>query len=107
MPDFLTNLSADLLQLGLGNALAAALLALLVAAVTFPLRRRRPALVHALWLVVLLKLMTPPLWTLPLTWPTPQPAATAPPAPPAEASADVVLVEVELLDIAPEAAAPA
>src|SRR5207249_8996097 len=29
---------------------------------------RRPALVHSLWLLVLLKLLTPPLWPIPLSW---------------------------------------
>ena len=53
-----------LLHAGLGNALAAALLALLVAG--FGLVARRPALMHALWIVVLLKLITPPLWSVPI-----------------------------------------
>src|SRR2546423_9055819 len=30
---------------------------------------RRPALTHALWLLVLIKLITPPLVTLPMPWP--------------------------------------
>ncbi len=53
-----------LLHAGLGNALAAALLASLVAG--FGLITRRPALLHALWVVVLLKLITPPLWSVPV-----------------------------------------
>ena len=53
-----------LLHAGLGNALAAALLATLVAG--FGLVARRPALMHALWIVVLLKLITPPLWSVPI-----------------------------------------
>ena len=51
-------------------ALAAAAVARLVA-------RQRPRLAHALWAVVLLKCVTPPLWSSPcgvlswLPWPTP------------------------------------
>ena len=48
-----------LLHVGLGNALAATVLALLAAA-TGRLCRR-PAVTHALWLLVLLKLVTPPV----------------------------------------------
>ena len=53
-----------LLHAGLGNALAAALLAPLVAAIGIV--ARRPALMHALWVMVLLKLITPPLWSVPV-----------------------------------------
>jgi len=42
-------------------------LALLVAG--FSLVCRRPALLHGLWLLVLLKLLTPPLLEVPLAWP--------------------------------------
>ena len=59
---------SHLLQLGLANAIAAALLAAAVAAPAFVLRRRYPAVVHALWLLVLLKLVTPPLWKIPVSW---------------------------------------
>jgi beta-lactamase regulating signal transducer with metallopeptidase domain len=56
-----------LLQIGLANALVATLLALLVAgAGKFC---RRPALVHTLWLLVLLKLITPAPFSLPVSWP--------------------------------------
>jgi bla regulator protein BlaR1 len=44
-----------------GNTLFAALLAAIVW-IASPLLRRRPALVHALWILVLLKLVTPPLF---------------------------------------------
>jgi beta-lactamase regulating signal transducer with metallopeptidase domain len=71
-----------LLQLGLSNAAGAAVLAAFVAIPALVLRRRSPAAVHALWLVVLLKLVTPPLWTLPVSWP----AAHPDPAPRAEAA---------------------
>ena len=51
----------------LSNVLVAAMLALVAAG----LGRlcRRPALMHALWLLVLIKLITPPLVTLPMPWP--------------------------------------
>src|SRR5262249_25523906 len=49
-----------LLQVGISNALAATVLALLAAAAGH--FARRPALAHGLWLLVLLKLVTPPLW---------------------------------------------
>ena len=57
-----------LLQLGLSNAATTAALAVVVTAVTLPLRRRRPAVVHALWLLVLLKMLAPPLWAVPVRW---------------------------------------
>jgi beta-lactamase regulating signal transducer with metallopeptidase domain len=71
-----------LLQAALVNALQATLLALVVA----PLARFcRPAVAHVLWLLVLLKLITPPLWvvSLPADWFAPrqqQPDAAIDPA---------------------------
>jgi WD40 repeat protein/beta-lactamase regulating signal transducer with metallopeptidase domain len=58
---------STLLQVGISNALAAGVLALLVAL----LGRlcKRPALVHGLWLLVLLKLVTPPFLCWHLPWP--------------------------------------
>jgi beta-lactamase regulating signal transducer with metallopeptidase domain len=67
-----------LLHVGLGNALAATALALAVAALT-RVFRSRPALTRGLWLLVLLKLLTPPLLSPRVAWP----AAFAPTAPPA------------------------
>jgi hypothetical protein len=64
-----------LLELGLTNALAAGLLALV--ALAAGRYSRRPALVHSLWLLVLLKLVTPPFVRLPLLGPE---AAAPPPA---------------------------
>ncbi|SIO65552.1 Signal transducer regulating beta-lactamase production, contains metallopeptidase domain [Singulisphaera sp. GP187] len=58
------------LRVGLGNALLATILAL-GAAGAGCLLRRRPAVRHGLWLLVLLKLVTPPLWVIPLTSPEP------------------------------------
>jgi beta-lactamase regulating signal transducer with metallopeptidase domain len=63
-----------LLQIGLSNAVVATALALVVACVG--LLWRRPALVHSLWLLVLLKLITPPLFWVPVPWP-PTPTAHA------------------------------
>ena len=81
----------DLLNLGLSNAVVAALLALVaIAAGTVC---RRPALVHGLWLLVLLKLVTPPLVRVPVVWPAAAepaalnasfPAVESPSAPPAD-----------------------
>jgi beta-lactamase regulating signal transducer with metallopeptidase domain len=79
------------LHAGLSNALAATALAALAALGTF-LFRRRPALVHGLWLLVLLKLLTPPLVRVPLPWPDPaatREAPAEPPAPPGERFAEV------------------
>ncbi|MEQ8786084.1 MAG: M56 family metallopeptidase [Pirellulaceae bacterium] len=53
-----------LLQAGLSNAAVAALLAVGVFALSRVIRN--PALVHGMWVVVLLKLITPPLFELPL-----------------------------------------
>jgi bla regulator protein blaR1 len=65
-----------LLVIGLNNALLATLLAVVAAAVSRCCRR--PALVHGLWLLVLLKLLTPPVVTVPLPWPgVPGPVAPA------------------------------
>jgi beta-lactamase regulating signal transducer with metallopeptidase domain len=55
------------LEMGLSNALLATLLALVATAVGR--LSRRPALVHFLWLLVLLKLITPPFLKVPVTWP--------------------------------------
>jgi beta-lactamase regulating signal transducer with metallopeptidase domain len=54
----------SLLEIGLANAACAAILAL-VALIVGRLSRR-PAIQHGLWLLVLLKLVTPPVFSLPL-----------------------------------------
>jgi bla regulator protein BlaR1 len=56
-----------LLEIGLVNALMATGLALVVAVVGRCCRR--PAVMHLLWILVLLKLMTPPALWVPLSWP--------------------------------------
>jgi beta-lactamase regulating signal transducer with metallopeptidase domain len=65
----------NLLTVGLGNAAAAAVLA--AAALAGERLTRRPAVAHALWLLVLVKLLTPPLWSVPLL-PAPEIAAPRP-----------------------------
>ena len=57
-----------LLRAGLSNAVAATLMAMLVTALSRPLSRR-PAILHGLWLLVLIKLVTPPLFDIPIPWP--------------------------------------
>jgi beta-lactamase regulating signal transducer with metallopeptidase domain len=56
----------DVLNIGLSNALVAMLLA--VIAIVVGMIYRRPALMHGLWLLVLLKLVTPPLVRIPIAW---------------------------------------
>lgn len=60
-----------LLELGLSNVLVASVIAMLAAAAGRWLRR--PALTHGLWLLVFLKLLTPPLFAIPVGWRTPPP----------------------------------
>jgi beta-lactamase regulating signal transducer with metallopeptidase domain len=56
-----------LLQMGLGNAVTAGAVALVAFSVS-RVCRRRPAFIHCLWLVVFLKLLTPPLVGVRLPW---------------------------------------
>src|SRR5438105_2488858 len=71
----------SLLEIGLANAACAAALAGLALAAGRVCRR--PAVLHGLWLLVLLKLVTPPLFPLPVR-------VLPPPAPVAVAAAPVV-----------------
>ena len=57
------------LDIALANLFVAALLALLASAAG--LWGRRPAITHALWLLVFLKLITPPLFHVAIPWPEP------------------------------------
>jgi beta-lactamase regulating signal transducer with metallopeptidase domain len=82
-----------LLRIGLTNAVLATFLALAVAGVGRWCRR--PALVHALWLLVLLKLVTPPLVIVPMAWP-----ADAAPRP---AAAEVPIIGTEVPEARPDA----
>lgn len=64
----------SLLEIGLANSVCAAGLAAL--ALLVGRFCRRPAVMHALWLLVLVKLMTPPILSLPLRiLPAPEPVA--------------------------------
>lgn len=72
-----------ILRIALSNTLLAAMLALLALAVSRTFRR--PALSHALWLIVLLKLITPPLWNIALPL-IPAQKTQKPPLPPTELS---------------------
>jgi beta-lactamase regulating signal transducer with metallopeptidase domain len=56
-----------LLRIGLSNAVVALVMALVV--VTVACLWRRPAVLHALWLLVLVKLVTPPLIWVRVPWP--------------------------------------
>ena len=65
------------LQIGLSNSVTALALAVVLPR-SSGLRGRRPALVHALWVLVLVKLITPPLFWIS---PAGKYHAAAPPAP--------------------------
>jgi beta-lactamase regulating signal transducer with metallopeptidase domain len=67
---------AALLQIGLVNAALATLLACLVALVARKVRQ--PALIHFLWIIVLFKLVTPPIIKIPIEVPFPVFTAAAP-----------------------------
>src|SRR5262245_18618892 len=65
-----------LLRASLGNIVLATALAVVTAAMG-PSLRRWPALRHCRWLLVLVKLVTPPLWTVLVAW-LPGPNASEP-----------------------------
>jgi beta-lactamase regulating signal transducer with metallopeptidase domain len=73
---------STLLSWTLANGVMACLLGLVA---WLSRRWQRPALTHALWLLVLVKLVTPPLGTIPVPLPGIEPAAVAPGAAPAPA----------------------
>jgi beta-lactamase regulating signal transducer with metallopeptidase domain len=72
-----------ILRVALSNTLLAAMLALTALAISRTFRR--PALSHAMWLIVLLKLITPPLWNVALPL-IPAQKTHKPPLPPTELS---------------------
>ncbi len=84
----------ELLELAVSNAVAASALAFVAAGAG--LVWRRPALVHALWLLVLLKLVTPPLVRVPISWPGR-----------AEATSERAEQQPSLLTVPPSPALPA
>ena len=73
---------------GLSNAISATFLALLVASLSRVLARR-PAVMHCLWLLVLLKLVTPPLYQVPISLPEAWRASEA---------SDAAITELALLE---------
>jgi bla regulator protein BlaR1 len=75
----------DLMRMAASNAVAAVALGAAVAALA-PALARRPAVMHALWLLVLLKLVTPPLFEIPVGVPGLEEAAVVvePTVPPEE-----------------------
>src|SRR5215813_7963362 len=91
---------SPLLQVGLSNCV----MALALAAVAASAGRwcRRPAVAHGLWLLVLLKLVTPPLVTVPVPWPEPD----EPAAPSAAAALPEPLPPARAPDPGPEPAVP-
>jgi beta-lactamase regulating signal transducer with metallopeptidase domain len=85
-----------LVEFGLWNAVASAALALVAAALARLVRR--PALAHTLWVLVLLKLVTPPLVTLTLPWADADgasPPAAEEPAPAAPPEVDFAPAEID------------
>jgi WD40 repeat protein/beta-lactamase regulating signal transducer with metallopeptidase domain len=87
-------MAAALLEAALGNLLVVAVLA--ASALTVDRFARRPALSHALWLIVLVKLVTPPVVTVPVRLLPPEPTARPPtavaeltPAPPGHPVPDI------------------
>jgi beta-lactamase regulating signal transducer with metallopeptidase domain len=95
-----------LVEYGLANAAAATLLAL--AALLVGLVIRRPAVRNALWVLVLVRLVLPPVWTVTFTVPAPEPTPAAPAAgstsDPAPAP-DLVVVNDGPADVGGEVAA--
>src|SRR5712692_7486203 len=57
---------STILEIAVSNAVVASLLALLAAGISR--WYRRPALAHSLWLLVLLKLVTPPIIPVQTSW---------------------------------------
>ncbi len=86
---------------GLSNAVSATFLAVLVACLGRVLARR-PAILHCLWLLVLLKLVTPPLYQVPIPWPESLSSGekTAAVIEPDQASAALELLHIDLEDSA-------
>jgi beta-lactamase regulating signal transducer with metallopeptidase domain len=88
------------LRIGLSNALCSAALAAFAWSVGRSLRR--PAISHVLWVLVLLKLVTPPLWTIGVRAVQPPDIA---PRPPVTAAIDAVSSSPHNVSISTPAAA--
>src|SRR5262245_46963443 len=94
-------------EIGLANSVCASVLAL--AALAAGRVCRKPALLHGLWLLVLVKLITPPLFLLPLRIlpaekpaPVAQAPATKVPEPSLEPTSEPALVNQMLLLPSPD-----
>ncbi|CAN5320308.1 hypothetical protein BH10PLA2_BH10PLA2_02870 [soil metagenome] len=61
----------DLLQIGLANAAIVTVMA--IPAYALSRWGKRPAMAHLLWVIVLIKLLTPPIWQIPVKWNRPVP----------------------------------
>jgi beta-lactamase regulating signal transducer with metallopeptidase domain len=83
-----------LLEFGLANAVMATVLA--VAAACVGRLCHRPAVSHVLWLLVILKLVTPPLVHLPVAWPLE-----------GDVARDAQAEQPVMVEVAPEAGNPA
>jgi beta-lactamase regulating signal transducer with metallopeptidase domain len=90
-----------LFRIALSNAVAATILAL--AALLVSRVCRRPALTHALWLLVLVKLITPPLRAIEFDWPGAQESGAVLASAPHAAIADLP-EEFPTSDMQPDAA---
>jgi beta-lactamase regulating signal transducer with metallopeptidase domain len=92
-----------IVEYGLANAAAATLLAVLAFAIGRVVRR--PAVRNALWVLVLVRLLLPPAWTVtfsvPTSYPADDPPAVAGPDPPPP-TADAAPSDVFVSDLAPE-----
>lgn len=101
----------SLVQIGLSNAVVAVVLAGVAALVGALVRK--PALTHGLWLLVLLKLVTPPLFLIPIPWSEPAgrdkvealvAALPEVPAEPAEVPPFLLWAEGEVIEVHGEVA---
>lgn len=90
---------AALLEIALANLMVASLLALLASLAG--LWGRRPALTHALWVLVFIKLITPPLFPVALPWPVEAPGEI-----PVAAAPMPVAPLVEVIDVPRDAELP-
>ncbi len=68
----------NLMHIGLANAATVSILA--IPAYAMSRWGKRPAVAHFLWVIILIKLLTPPLWHIPVNWTdsTSRTVATAP-----------------------------
>lgn len=93
------------LRIGLSNAVIGAALAILAAGAGRILRR--PAAAHLLWVLVLIKLLTPPLWTVPVRFSSaPVPASHQVPVEISAAQDDFVAPAVRHEELSAESVNP-